>query len=155
MFRRDHHERRTEDRIRARREYADAVAVRLQLCRCVPILRDPFTGDGEVHERAFTAADPVLLRLLRRFRPVDPRNDFRSRVVPQLKTNSFRDYADAPLNNATLIGTRLYYQHLDLFERVYQRYNQDLRRASEEIMRAARGNEKDPFGAVEALVAGS
>ena len=83
------------------------------------------------------------------------RNDYRSRVVPLLKTNSFRDYADSPLNNATLIGTRLYYQHLDLFERVYQRYNRDLKRASEAIMRAARINQRDPFGAVEALVAGS
>lgn len=81
------------------------------------------------------------------------RAEYRQRVVPRLQTNSFRDYAEAPLNNATLIGTRLYYQRLDLFEQVYQRYNQDLRRASGAIMDAARGNEKDPFAAVEALVA--
>ena len=80
------------------------------------------------------------------------RADYRRRVVPQLQTNSFRDYADAPLNNATLIGTRLYYQRLDLFEQVFQRYNQDLRRASQAIMQAARANEKDPFAAVERLV---
>jgi predicted aminopeptidase len=79
--------------------------------------------------------------------------DYRARVVPRLHTNSFRDYADSPLNNATLIGTRLYYQRLDLFEQVYQRYGQDLRRASEAIMQAARSNEKEPFAAVEALVA--
>jgi predicted aminopeptidase len=83
------------------------------------------------------------------------RADYRANVVPRLQTSSFRDYADAPLNNATLIGTRLYYQRLDLFEQVFQRYNRDLRRATEAIMAAARSNEKDPFAAVEALVSGS
>ncbi len=83
------------------------------------------------------------------------RVDYGRHVVPRLQTSSFRDYADSPLNNATLIGTRLYYQQLDLFERVYLRYNQDLRRATEAIMQAARGNEKDPFAAVEVLATGS
>jgi predicted aminopeptidase len=80
------------------------------------------------------------------------RADYRTRIVPQLQTNSFRAYAQQPLNNATLIGTRLYYQRLDLFELVYQHYGQDLRAATHAIMAAARDNEKDPFGAVEALL---
>jgi predicted aminopeptidase len=80
------------------------------------------------------------------------RGDYRKRVVPQLTTNAFRGYAEEPLNNATLIGTRLYYQRLDLFEQVYQRYGRDLRKATHAIMDAARENEKDPFGAVEALL---
>lgn len=80
------------------------------------------------------------------------RSDYRARVAPRLKTTAFRRYADEPLNNATLIGTRLYYQRLDLFERVYEKMGRDLRRATEAIMEAARANEKDPFGAVEALV---
>jgi predicted aminopeptidase len=80
------------------------------------------------------------------------RRDYQTRVVPQLQTSSFRDYADSPLNNATLIGTRLYYQRLDLFEAVFQRYRQDLRAATHAIMAAARKNEKDPFAAVESLL---
>jgi predicted aminopeptidase len=80
------------------------------------------------------------------------RTDYRQRVVPQLQTRSFRDYADEPLNNATLIGTRLYYQHLDLFEQVFQRYNQDLRRAAAAVMAAARANEKEPFAGVAKLL---
>jgi predicted aminopeptidase len=79
------------------------------------------------------------------------RVDYRRDVVPQLQTNAFRDYAEAPLNNATLIGTRLYYQRLDLFELVYQTYGQDLRASVHAIMNAAR-NAEDPFAAVEALV---
>lgn len=78
------------------------------------------------------------------------RADYRANVVPQLKTNAFRDYAESPLNNATLIGTRLYYQRLDLFEQVYQRFGQDLRTTIHAIMNAARDAE-DPFAAVEAL----
>ncbi len=80
------------------------------------------------------------------------RVDYRGRVVPQLRTDAFRDYAEAPLNNATLIGTRLYYERLDLFERVFQRYHGDLRAATHAIIEAASGNEDDPFGAVEGLL---
>lgn len=80
------------------------------------------------------------------------RADYRRNVVPRLQTNSFRDYADAPLNNATLIGTRLYYQRLDLFEQVYQRYGNDLRAATHAIIDVARKNEREPFQAVERLL---
>jgi predicted aminopeptidase len=80
------------------------------------------------------------------------RVDYQNKIVPQLLTNSFRGYAQEPLNNATLIGTRLYYQRLDLFELVYQHYGQDLRAATHAIMAAAREQKDDPFGAVEALL---
>lgn len=80
------------------------------------------------------------------------RTDFRTRIVPQLQTNSFREYAEQPLNNATLIGTRLYYQRLDVFELIYQHYGQNLRAATHAIMEAARANPKDPFAAAERLL---
>lgn len=80
------------------------------------------------------------------------RADYQQQVVPQLQTNAFRDYAQEPLNNATLIGTRLYYQRLDLFEQVYQRYHRDLRAATHAIMKVARTNEQDPYAAVETLL---
>jgi predicted aminopeptidase len=80
------------------------------------------------------------------------RADYRARVVPLLQTNAFRNYAESPLNNATLIGTRLYYQNLDLFELVYQQHGQDMKAAITAVMAAARSNEKDPFAAVRALV---
>ena len=80
------------------------------------------------------------------------RSDYQRNVVPKLQTNSFRDYAKSPLNNATLIGTRLYYQRLDLFEQVYQKYGGDLRAATHAIIAAARANQKDPFAGVEGLL---
>jgi predicted aminopeptidase len=77
---------------------------------------------------------------------------YKGDVVPQLRTLAFRSYADAPLNNARLIGTRLYYQRLDLFEQVFQKYNGDLKAAAHAIMKAAKARPKDPFTAVEGLL---
>lgn len=79
-------------------------------------------------------------------------DDYRARIVPQFRTLAFRTYADEPLNNAKLIGTRLYYERLDLFERVFQKYNGDLKAAAHAIMDAAKDKPKDPFGAVEDLL---
>jgi predicted aminopeptidase len=77
---------------------------------------------------------------------------YRRNVVPRLRTRSFGSYADEPLNNARLIGTRLYYQRLDLFEQVFQKYNQDLRATVQAIIKVAGANPKDPFSAVEKLL---
>lgn len=79
--------------------------------------------------------------------------DYKSRVIRQFRTLAFRTYADQPLNNARLIGTRLYYQRLDLFEKVFQKYNRDLKAAAHAIMDAAKERPKQPFQAVEALAA--
>jgi predicted aminopeptidase len=77
---------------------------------------------------------------------------YRAEVAPRLKTVGFRGYADQPLNNARLIGTRLYYQRLDLFEAVFEKYGRDLRAATHAIMDAARRQPDDPWAAVEGLL---
>jgi predicted aminopeptidase len=77
---------------------------------------------------------------------------YRRDVVPQLRTLAFRDYADESLNNARLVGTRLYYQRLDLFERVFQKFNGDLKAATHAIIEAAESDPKNPFAAVEKLL---
>ncbi len=81
------------------------------------------------------------------------RSRFEKEVRPRLKTNSFRDFAQEPLNNAALIATRLYYDRLQLFEDAYQRHNQDLRATIDWLLRVARANPKDPFGALSNLLA--
>ena len=73
-------------------------------------------------------------------------------VVPVLRTNAFRHYLDRPLNNATLIGARLYYQQLDLFEAVHLRFGGDLPAAIEAIEGAARSGADAPFDAVATLL---
>jgi len=79
------------------------------------------------------------------------RRRFTSEVRPRLRTGAYRDFEQEPLNNAVLIGTRLYYQRLDLFEAVFQRYRGDLAAAVRAIITAAEGGRADPFKAVEAL----
>jgi predicted aminopeptidase len=72
---------------------------------------------------------------------------FQSDVEPRLH-RSYRGFIRQPLNNATLIGIRLYYRRLDLFEAVYRASGSDLLRAIDRIRTATR-NADDPFAAVE------
>ena len=76
---------------------------------------------------------------------------YRTEVVPQLQW-AFKRYADSPLNNARLIGTRLYYQHLDLFEQVYQKYQANLPATIRAIIAAAKQSGDHPFEAVQQLL---
>lgn len=78
------------------------------------------------------------------------RRRFASDVQPRLH-RSYRNFARQPLNNATLIGIRLYYRRLDLFQAVYQDSGSDLLRSIDRI-RAATRNADDPYAAVERLL---
>jgi predicted aminopeptidase len=80
------------------------------------------------------------------------REQFTNEVEPDLRTNLFRSFARRPLNNATLIGTRLYYDRLDLFESVYDHHGGDFTAALHAIIAAARSNPDDPFAATASLL---
>lgn len=77
---------------------------------------------------------------------------FRTDVAPSLQTTGYRGFGDEEVSNASLIGVRLYYERLDLFERVFQRYGGNLRAATDAMVRAAQNSPRDPYGAIEALV---
>ena len=77
---------------------------------------------------------------------------FAQEVRPRLKVASFSSFTREPLNNATLISRRIYYDRLDLFERVYRSRGGDLRRTLTDITAAARSHRADPYAGVEALV---
>ncbi|CAN5700361.1 aminopeptidase [soil metagenome] len=85
----------------------------------------------------------------------DARASFTAELQPQLRTNAFRGFAARPLNNATLIGTRLYYDRLHLFEEVYQHFGQDYHRTVHAVLDAAGRNHDSPFDATAALLQGS
>lgn len=53
---------------------------------------------------------------------------FRRDVLPKMKTDQFRGFADAPLNNAAMVSYRTYYNRLDRFEAAYQREGRNLRK---------------------------
>jgi predicted aminopeptidase len=77
---------------------------------------------------------------------------FAQEVRPRLKVATFGSFTREPLNNATLISRRIYYDRLDLFERVYQSRGGDLRRTIADIVAAARASRADPYAGVAALV---
>ncbi len=79
------------------------------------------------------------------------RDRFSTGILPRLRV-SHRGFARTRIDNATLIGIRLYYDRLDLFERVYERYEGDLVAALRAIEAAARSDAADPFGAVGRLL---
>ena len=79
------------------------------------------------------------------------RQRFTAEVQPRFKAGSFAGFTRGPLNNATLISRRIYYQRLGLFDRVYRSRRGDLRRTVADIIAAARANRADPYAAVAAL----
>ena len=71
---------------------------------------------------------------------------------PQFRAMSFSSFVRTPLNNASLIARRIYYERLDLFEAVYQQSGRDLLLTIQRIIEAAEGNPDDPYGAVGQLL---
>jgi predicted aminopeptidase len=82
----------------------------------------------------------------------DARARFRDEILPLLQGPSYRWFLTRPLNNATLIGVRLYYRELDLFEAVLDRHAGDLAGTIEAVAAAARRESDRPFDAVRALL---
>ncbi|HYJ79306.1 MAG TPA: aminopeptidase [Longimicrobiaceae bacterium] len=73
-------------------------------------------------------------------------------VRPRLRVSNFDRFLRDQLNNATLISRRLYYDRLDLFERVFHSRDADLKRTIDDVLAAARSNARDPYAAVEGLI---
>jgi predicted aminopeptidase len=82
----------------------------------------------------------------------DARRRFTEEVIPELRTRAYRGFPNRQLNNATLIGTHIYYERLDLFEEIYQHLGADLVTSVRAIEKAARSNPRDPYAALESLV---
>jgi predicted aminopeptidase len=81
------------------------------------------------------------------------RTRFTDEIEPALRTGAYRAFLRRPLNNATLIGTRLYYDRLAVFEAVYQHMDGDFNSALHAIIAAARSNPGEPYLATAALLA--
>ena len=75
---------------------------------------------------------------------------YRADVAPKLRTSAFRSFGSRPVNNATLLASRLYFDRLDLFEAVFQAQGGDLP-ATIAAIRAAVADADDPWEALEPL----
>jgi predicted aminopeptidase len=82
----------------------------------------------------------------------DARRRFRADVQPRLRTPSYRGFAERPLNNATLIGRRLYFDRLHVFESAYERHGRDLPATVRAIIAAARAHPDAPYDDVDRLI---
>ena len=71
-------------------------------------------------------------------------------VVPRLHYG-FRTFHEREINNAMLMGLRLYYDRLDLFDRVYRELNLPLGEAVARMIEAAESSPEAPFEAVARL----
>jgi predicted aminopeptidase len=80
------------------------------------------------------------------------RHDLVTRVGPQLRTIPVAALPRVRLDNAALLAHRIYNTDLDLFDRVWVRENGDLRRAIPRIIDLAKGQPRDPFGAIRSWV---
>ena len=78
---------------------------------------------------------------------------FRDEVLPAMQTDRFRGFERLPMNNATLLARRLYYDRLDRFEAAYLRSGRDLVRTIHAIMDAAEARPDDPWAALETVFA--
>ena len=82
----------------------------------------------------------------------EARARFTSEIRPALRTTALRGFATEPLNNATLIATRLYYDRLDLFEAAFHRNGQDLKRTIRWIDEVVTETGGDPFAALSSAL---
>ena len=79
------------------------------------------------------------------------RTRFRDEVLPRMRTDRFRGFERLPMNNATLLARRLYYDRLDRFEAAHVRLGGGLRETIEAIIEAAEAAPEDPWAALEGV----
>ena len=116
-------------------EFLNDLVARLQTVYA----REDLSGEEKLAARAsvFTAAQ----------------TEFADSIRPRLTESSFASFDRVPLNNATIIARRLYYQRLHLFEEVLARYRGDLARTLSAIVAVTRDSEA-PFEDLEAWLRG-
>ncbi len=81
------------------------------------------------------------------------REGYEREVVPRLE-RSFRTFARRPINNATLMGVRLYYKDLGLFDRAYRETGAPLKEVVAAMVKAAKSSPDAPYQAIARLAPG-
>jgi predicted aminopeptidase len=129
--------------VAARHSWSDALIFSEALQRLVSSLEALYEREDLTSAEKIAARDVVIDRW---------RAEYERAVVPRLH-RVFRTYHERPINNATLIGARLYYYRLDLFDQVYRAMDVPLRDAVRAMIDAVEASPDDPFGAIERLAA--
>jgi predicted aminopeptidase len=87
--------------------------------------------------------DPAALEEGRRSAAAGARVQLEGPVGHRLRTIKIGRLTERPINNAQLIGARIYRTRLDLFERWYERHDRDVRRSVSELKALMVGAEGD------------
>ena len=101
-------------------------------------------GDDSTHIRERIAARDTVYRRAR--------TELVEFLGPQLHTIGPRVLERMRLDNAALMARRIYLTDLDLFDAVWVREGQDLKKTIAQIIALAKAKPKDPFGALRAWI---
>src|SRR5690242_17090675 len=102
-------------------------------------------GEDSTHVRERIAARDTVYR--------SARTELVEVLGPQLHTIGPRVLERMRLDNAALMARRIYLTDLDLFDAVWMRNGQDLKKTIARIIALAKSKPKDPFGALREWVA--
>jgi predicted aminopeptidase len=127
--------------VASRQSWDDAMLFSAALQRLVSSLEALYEREDLTSAEKVAARNVVIDRW---------RAEYERDVVPRLH-RVFRTYHERPINNATLIGTRLYYYRLDLFDQVYRAMGVPLRDAVRAMIDAVEASPDEPFEAIERL----
>jgi predicted aminopeptidase len=128
---------------RARNEWHDDLLFGEFLSLMLEELEALYAREDLASEQKVEARASIFEESLRRFR---------EELRPRLRVLSFASFEQLPLNNATLVGRRLYYHRLELFDAVYASYGGDLRATIDAMIAAARAHRDDPYLGLEELL---
>ncbi len=109
--------------------------------RLISALENVYNSDDLSRDQKLVARDTVIARW---------RAGYERDVVPELRV-AYRSYAEQPLNNATLIGLRLYNRDLDVFDRAWRALDLPLPEAVDRMVQAAKADPDHPFDALRRL----
>lgn len=129
----------------ARNRWADNILFGHFLAGLIQELETVYARDDLDAEARIAAREEVFERARKRFT---------EELQPQFLDHGFASFTRAPLNNATLIARRLYFDRLDLFETAFERLGQDLRHVVHTIIAEAEAAAGDPFDTVTRLAYG-
>ena len=125
----------------ARARWQDRILFSEALNRLIAALENVYGSEELSHDEKLAARDTVIARW---------RAGYQREVVPQLRVGYTR-FHEGTLNNATLIGYRLYARELDLFDRVYRELGLPMDEAIDRMVEAAESSPDAPFEAVRRL----
>ncbi|MGK7313401.1 MAG: aminopeptidase [Candidatus Longimicrobiales bacterium M2_2A_002] len=130
------------DRCRyARARWQDRIVFGEAIHRLISALENVYGAEELSRAEKLAARDTVIDRW---------RKGYEREVVPRLRV-LYRRYHESELNNATLIGLRLYARDLDLFDRVWRESDAPLDATIRRILDAAESSPDAPFEALRRL----